>query len=342
MQERGGLTVTVLLGTLGLAACSSMPPRSLATLTAPPPTIPAPEGPATPTCFQPLDILPVAFMPDGPNLIVRSEAGIQIIDLDAPSESDFIQSAGPIFAAAISPDGQTLAWSLQDGSIQLVRISDQRVIANLVGHSDPVYDLLFSPTGERIYSASHDSIVRVWGLDGTLLESVAPGVEVLGLGLSPDSSMLATIPSDGAVRVWDVAEGRKVRELGGTGGYDTSDAHFSSDGRYLAADLATGLFLWRISDGELLWKGPSNSMAIAFSPDGRFLAYSDIDNGNKVLLASPDAPRVASMLGQMAAPIWELFFSPDGSLLAATDGSEIRIWQVDDARIRYVGEKQCP
>jgi WD40 repeat protein len=83
-------------------------------------------------------------------------------------------------------------------------------------------------------------------------------------------------------------------------------------------------------------------MAIAYSPDGRFLAYSDIDDSNKVFLAPPDASRVVFTLGQMGGPIWEMFFSPDGSLLAATDGSEIGVWRVDDAQFRHVGMTDCP
>jgi len=50
-----------------------------------------------------------------------------------------------VYAAAVAPDGQTLAWSLEDGSIQLIRVSDQQRVATLTGHPDYVYDLRFSP-----------------------------------------------------------------------------------------------------------------------------------------------------------------------------------------------------
>ncbi len=117
-------------------------------------------------------------------------------------------------------------------------------------------------------------------------------VEALGIGISPDGSMLATVPFDGPVALWDLDTLEKIKDLGGYGGYDTSDAEFSPDGQYLAADLATGLFLWRISDASLVWNEVKNSMAVAFSPDGQYLAYSDVDDGNKVILASPDTAQV--------------------------------------------------
>jgi WD40 repeat protein len=83
-------------------------------------------------------------------------------------------------------------------------------------------------------------------------------------------------------------------------------------------------------------------MAVTFSPDGRYLAYSDVDDGNKVILASPDAARVIRTFERMQGPVWELFFSPDGSLLAATDGVEIHIWRVRDGTLLYIGKPACP
>jgi WD40 repeat protein len=166
---------------------------------------------------------------------------------------------------------------------------------------------------------------------------------VLGIGFSPDGAQLATVPFDGPVELWDLNSKEKLAALGGTGGYDTSDAIFSPNGQFLAADLATGLFLWRIADGELVWNEIKNSMAFAFSPDGRYLAYSDIDEGSKVFLSSPDgAQTIRIMEGTPGGPVWELIFSPDSSMLASTDGAELRIWGVEDGRLLYVGKPACP
>ena len=308
----------------------------------PTPLVPTEELAGHPTCFVPKEILPFAFSPDGVRLFVRTSSGVQILNLDTGKEEAFIEAPQSLVVAALSPDGQTLAWSLEDNSIQLIRLSDQLVSHIFEGHPDAVYHLRFSPSGDRLFSASHDGWVRIWGTDGTRLPSIDTGREVVGFGVSQDGTMLATIPFDGPVQLWDLVGNNRIAELEGTGGYDTSDATFSPDGQYLAADLATGLFLWRVTDTALLWNDIKNSMAVTFSLDGRYLAYSNIDDNNNIVLASPDGIRIIRNIDRMEGAVWELFFSPDSSLLAATDGKEIRIWIVEDGTLLHVGKAACP
>jgi len=294
-----------------------------------------------PICFAPADMHAFAFMPDSTSILVRGNMGVQIFSLDTLKEASFLQAPKNIMTVALSPDGETLAWSLDDNTIQLLRISDQKVLHTLSGHTDMVTKLRFSPDGDLLVSTSHDYWVRVWNLQGEELRSFQAW-EVLGIAISPDGCMLAAVPFDGPVALWDLDTLEKIKDLGGSGGYDTSDAEFSPDGQYLAADLATGIFLWRVSDASLVWNEVKNSMAVAFSPDSRYLAYSDVDNSNNVILVSPDGGRVIRPIERMQGPVWELFFSPDGSLLAATDGIDIHIWRVDDGSLLYNGKAVCP
>jgi WD40 repeat protein len=164
----------------------------------------------------------------------------------------------------------------------------------------------------------------------------------LGIGISKDGKMLAPVSFDGPVSLWDLDTLEKIKDLAGSGGYDTSDVEFSMDGQYLVSDLASALYLWRTSDGSLVWNEVKNSMAVTFSPDGKYLAYSDVDDGNKIFLTSPDGARVIRTIEGMQSPVWALFFSPDGSLLAASDGLAIHIWRVYDGMLLYFGKATCP
>jgi WD40 repeat protein len=326
-------------------ANSILPPMpTMTTMPAYPTSSPTPVfeqlSPA-PICFTPAYIHPFAFMPDSTSILVRGNTGVQIFNLDALKEASFLRAPKNIITAALSPDGKILAWSLDDNTIQLLRISDQKVLQTLSGHNDMVGKLRFSPDGDQLVSASHDYWVRVWNMQGEELRHLQAG-QVLGIGISPDGNMLATVPFDGPVALWNLDTGENIKDLGGYGGYDTSDAEFSPDGQYLAADLASGIFMWRVADASLVWDKVKNSMVVAFSPDGRYLAYSDVDDGNKVILVSPYATRVIRIIEGMQSPVWELFFSPDSFKLAATDGIAIHIWRVEDGTLLYTGKASCP
>ena len=321
-----------------VSSCTVRPAGQVQNTNTPVPAGTLSTGPAPPLRFTARELLPFAFTPDGARLLLRTGQGVQVIDLASGQEEDFLPASRMVVSAALSPGGETLAWSLEGGTIELVRMADHQVLHTLSGHPDTVFDLRFSPDGVALFSASHDGWVRIWDTqEGTLQPSIQAGREILGLGVHPAEPRLATIPADGPVQLWDLTDLKLVMELGGTGGYDTSDAVFSPDGQYLAADLATGIYLWRVSDGELIWNAVSNSMAVAFSPDGQYLAYADIDDGNRVFLASPDGVRTIQAIDSMQGPVWELFFSPDSAMLAATDGIEVRIWQIPDGELLFVG-----
>ena len=309
-----------------------------------------------PMCFV-TGFSPIAFMPDGDRILVRAENGVQIFNLQTMEEEEFLVAPTNLNypAVALSPDGKVLAWALEDFSIQLIRISDKKLLHTLTGHTDIVGKLIFSPNSDRLFSSSHDTWVRIWDMQGNLVHAFQPtGAlgypnEVLGIGISPDGSLLATIPFDGPVKLWNLENYELERELGAYGGYDTSDISYSPNGQLVASDTANGLFLWRASDGTVLLGGNPgiNSMAMAFSPDGRFLAYGEIKEKFDVAvfavaISSPDGVHEIRTLEGFPAPVGILFFSPDSSLLLSSDWLETRIWRVEDGQLLYVGKSSCP
>ncbi len=330
------LFIAITLFALLVAACT-------------PPALTSPASPTPTPAISVFACAPVAFLPGGDRILGQSGPDLQIFELDNMAEIDLIKAPTPAYltAVALSPDGQTLAWALEDYTIQLVRLSDHQFLHTLVGHTDQVSKLKFTPDGTRLVSASHDTWVRVWDMDGKQVGAFQPTgaldwlSQVLGLGISPDGKLLATAPVDGPVKLWDLATFQKVAELGGTGAYETSDVGFSPDGQFVAADLATGLFLWKVSDGRVLLDNNSqiNSMAFAFSPDGRFLAYANL---YKVILSSPDGKQVFRTLEGLTSPVWNLVFSPDSSKLVSSDGVQVRIWQTTDGKLIYTGKSSCP
>jgi WD40 repeat protein len=299
---------------------------------------PAPAVPCFVTYYDPF-----AFLPDSLRLLVRADMGVQQFNLQTMKTEKFIQAPsiidGP--AVALSPDGNTMAWAFQSGEIQEVRMSgDEQTYTIQSGQQSPL-KLEFSPTRDRLYSSSHDGTVQFWDLQGGQKDMYGNYGELTNIGVSLDGSLIAVVPADGPVTLVNADNFVLVRELSGSGGYDTSDVAFSPDGQYLAADLGTGLYIWRISDGaELLGAdNPIFSMAVTYSPDGKYLAYSDINN---IVLSSPDGSQKIHTLEGHQLPVFELLFSPDSSTLVSADDMEMRVWRVEDGELLAIGKSSCP
>jgi WD40 repeat protein len=299
-----------------------------------------------PKCFTTTDGSPVAFMPDSTRLLIKEGSGVRIFNLETIEEESFIPTPQAFGPMALSPDGELLAWALEDYTIQLMRIADGELLNTLEGHTGPVTKLRFSPNGDRLFSASIDTWVRIWGRNGEPLDAFEPSGadnlpnEIQGIGISPDGMMLGSIPLDGPARVWNLADKKEIVNLGVSGGDVTSDIAFSPDGQFVAADPIGQLSLWMTSDWKKIWSGVS-SMAFAFSPDSRFLAYSDMEDNFNVNLRSLDETGETRLLEKEQTFIYDLIFSPDGTLLASA-GAGIQVWQVKTGQIAYAGKSSCP
>src|SRR5262249_7465291 len=112
-----------------------------------------------------------------------------------------------------SPDSRWLAMATG----RVVRIFDADGVPEfqkvLVGHSDFVRAVRFSPNGQLIATASLDGTVRIWDLDG-FEKLVYRDHEdaVHDVAWYPDGTRLASASLDGTVRIWS-PEGRTIASL---------------------------------------------------------------------------------------------------------------------------------
>ncbi|WUJ19970.1 hypothetical protein OHS70_38435 (plasmid) [Streptomyces sp. NBC_00390] len=145
----------------------------------------------------------------------------------------------------------------------------QAPAAALIGHTNAVFSVAFSPDGKTLATGSKDGTVRLWNT-GTRRQIGARLTEytfyVFSVAFSPDGKTLATGSADGTVQLWDTA----TRIPTGNPLSDHTDlvlsVVFSPDGKTLATAGWDGTRLWdtatRTSIGDPLTGHWGNSVGV--------------------------------------------------------------------------------
>jgi WD40 repeat protein len=158
-----------------------------------------------------------------------------------------------------------------------------------------VRGLAFSPNGKILASAGDDHTVRLWNVPaGTALGRPLAGHTGLvgAVAFSPDGKLLASGSDDRTVRLWDVRRRATNAVLAGHTDF-VLNLRFSADGRTLASSGEDGnVILWDVED--------------------------------HVAVGSPLPPASPSFIVDMDE-------STSGRLLAAAQGHDIVLWDIDES-----------
>mgnify|MGYP001213471290 CR=1 FL=1 len=183
-----------------------------------------------------------------------------------------------------------------------------------------------------------------------------PGA-ILSFAVSPDSSMIAFATSQG-VQLYDLQTNELLQNL--AEGKIINSLAWSPDGTQLAAGLMTALpnpsefagtkaalNIWDTSTWQVIFESNfSDNMInerindLAFSPDGKRLAFSTDING--VMALDLANGRIISHQKEFAGSVMSLAWSPDGSRLISSGdiAYSIRRWIVkNDKAVRLFDER---
>lgn len=308
-----------------------------------------------------------AASPDGGRVYIETFAASRIVDA-ATGETAFrfdqderLRLRRPVW----SPSGNHIAFQ-ERGAVHVWDVSSREVLRSFEGLSPAgyVYSIAWSPDGARLAVLQRDGALTVLRVeDGEELAAFqAHGPDPPAGGVraplwSADGGRLVTAANDGLVKLWDTQEWRLLHTLENDisfqfGGLNRIDhAALSADGRRIAVAQMSSLRVWDAESGQQLvrWHSVAEEdayiphyggiTAIAFSPDGRYLASGGLDRTAKIWDIEEETQLLhLDFLNSVETAAW----SPDGSQ-AAFGGADGRIivWNRAEGRetVRFEGHR---
>ncbi|HHS96321.1 MAG TPA: hypothetical protein ENK08_00240 [Chloroflexi bacterium] len=296
----------------------------------------------------------VAFAPDGRLFVGKFEGTVEVWDPETGQRLATLQHEpeghiNKVHSLAVSPDGQRLASSTE-GSLQIWDTATGERLHTLEGHVSPIAAMDLSADGRTLALGTAADTVLVWdAADGTPLHTLRGLThDAEAVAISPDGQLVAASSEGGDLLLWDVETEEVLYVLKPAEEWALNVVDglaFSPDGETLVslASLDRQVKFWDPQTGGLVrtLEAPDEAMALALSPDGRLLAVGD-SYGNVVVWDLEADKRLYTLPldEETHQSVYNLSFSPDGQLLAANVGVDVKMVDVGTGETLYTLEME--
>ncbi|NNF44480.1 MAG: protein kinase [Phycisphaerales bacterium] len=232
---------------------------------------------------------------------------------------------------AARPDWSVLA-SCSRAEIELWNAASGVSVGRLIGHTDMIERVRFTPDGRSLVSASHDGTIRVWdpiaGVDRRVLRGHRG--RVIDVAVGPDGRTVISGGVDGTVRRWSLESPGDVMTILESA-TELNTVRWSPDGTRVAFGGDDGIA--RVHDAirgrelrRLAIPGAS-LYSMSWHPGGDELAIGTYDG--RLIIWPVDGDRTPDTRQAHDGPVWTVAFDPAGRRLLTGGGpGTLAVWNV--------------
>jgi len=293
--------------------------------------------------------------------VTEAKAAADVAEADRKKADETLQAAKqtataaeqPIRVAVFSPDGTTVVTAGDDQLVHTWSAENGTPYDVLSGHKAAVTSLTFAPDG-KLVSSTGDGAALAWNIspEWKLERSIGTGDagspltdRVNALAFSRDGKILATGSGEpsrgGEIKLWDVSNGKIVRDLPKVHSDAVLSLDFSADGKFLASGAADKMArITEVATGKLVrtFEGHTHHvLGVSWSADGRTLATAGADGMVKVWdVVTGD--RKKNIEGYDKEVTAVRFVAATPNLVTSSGDNKVRMVTVDGKDVRVFPE----
>jgi len=293
--------------------------------------------------------LTMSFRGDGKTLIFGNKDGTQkLYQLNngklINNVNSFCKESGNVSSIAVTADSQQMIYvdsylGNPEKSVMIEHKFKRSCYMSyaLYSHKDSITDLILSPSGKILATASKDKTVKLWNIKNDSITNYGSSDTQANKALfSPNGQIIATNNwDDETVKLWR-RDGSFLRNIQG----DSSVMSFSPDSQAIITGSREDIIkLWTYEGEEVTWKNKIGSIAsIEISPDGQRIAT--VGSDYTVRLWKRDGTPIGVLYKypvnrNRVKKIPTVVFSPDSQIIATVgNDNKVKLWKTDGTSIK--------
>ncbi len=260
---------------------------------------------------------------------------VLVWDADSGRELRHLEGNGEgVLALALSPGGDTVFSAAADGTLRARDVATGKDVwrhtAPVSGRPHKTLAWNFSPDGKLLAAFGEDRMIHLVDTASGREVHQLKGCPLCGAAFVEGGRTLVGWADDWTFYVWDTASGEQLRTfladdwLAATPErWGRHSAAAAPDGRLVATDIVGMIVLHETATGREVrrWRVDGLFRSIlAFSPDGRTLAYSSPAEHPEIVLYETATGRERVRLGGHKWSVDSLAFSADGRRVVSESG----------------------